>query len=217
MSGVYTVEQGDCLSSIAKAFGFSNWRTIYDHANNADFRQLRPNANVIYPGDEIFIPDLSRREEQRPTDARHTFALKRPKTWLRLLIRDGTQSPAPGCKYQLQVDGINHPDGVTDGNGMLIEEIPADAQSGLLTVWFDDEATHGHTWQILIGSLDPVDTMTGIQARLNNLGYTCGAVDGIIGPLTRSAVRSFQKDNHLTVDAIPGPITQAKLKELHGS
>jgi hypothetical protein len=34
----------------------SNWRTIYDHPSNADFKRKRPNPNLIFPGDRIFIP-----------------------------------------------------------------------------------------------------------------------------------------------------------------
>jgi N-acetylmuramoyl-L-alanine amidase len=67
-----------------------------------------------------------------------------------------------------------------------------------------------------IGHLDPVEETTGIQGRLNNLGFDCGEVDGIIGPQTEAAVRAFQDEHSLEADGIPGPKTQAKLKEVHG-
>jgi N-acetylmuramoyl-L-alanine amidase len=66
---MYTVVQGDCLSSIALQFGYADWRNIYNDAANAAFRQLRPNPNLIYPGDEIFIPDPEANVEEAPTDA----------------------------------------------------------------------------------------------------------------------------------------------------
>ena len=53
----YTVVAGDCLSSIAARHGFSNWRIVYDAPENADFRAKRPNPNVIYAGDVLFIPN----------------------------------------------------------------------------------------------------------------------------------------------------------------
>lgn len=216
MGEIYTVKQGDCLSSIAHTFGFADWRTIYNDPNNAEFRNVRPNPNVIYPGDIIYIPDKSVKNENRPTDKKHAFVVKLPKTWLRIVIRNGQQLPAVGCKYRLEIDSIPYPDSVLNGDGMLAVKIPADAKSGVLTVWFDDAASVGHTWSLQLGYLDPVEKMTGIQARLNNLGYSCGAVDGIIGPLTRASLRSFQEDHGLKVDGIPGPITQGKLKERHG-
>jgi N-acetylmuramoyl-L-alanine amidase len=218
MPGTYKVQQGDCLSSIAKAFGFCDWHTIYDDPANEDFRELRPNPNVIYPGDKLVIPDkLTKVEPNRPTDQRHSFVRKSPKTWLRIKVGDGEKAAAANCRYHLEVDGVPFPDDVTDGVGMVVAKIPADARSGILTVWFNKEATAGRRWTLKIGHLDPVETATGIQSRLNNLGYPCGRPDGIIGPLTQAAVRSFQEDNGLDVDGIAGPIVQGKLKELHGS
>lgn len=55
----YTVVRGDTLTKIANRRGFRNWRAIYDHPINAAFKRLRPNPNLIYPGDVIQIPDSS--------------------------------------------------------------------------------------------------------------------------------------------------------------
>ena len=66
-------------------------------------------------------------------------------------------------------------------------------------------------------ALPPVEHLTGVQARLNNLGFAAGPVDGIDGPRTKRAVRRFQKVFELLVDGIPGPRTQAALAEAHGS
>lgn len=52
----YTVRSGDTFVIIAENHGIPEWRTIYNHAENADFRLRRPNPNVIYPGDEMYIP-----------------------------------------------------------------------------------------------------------------------------------------------------------------
>ncbi len=216
MGMTYIVEQGDCLSSIADVFGFTDWRTIYDDSNNANFRNLRPNPNVIYPGDALYIPDKILKELSRPTDKLHKFVLKTSVTWLRIVVRDGKQIPAAGCRYHIEIDGHPFPDSTLGNDGLLQVLIPAGACSGLLTVWFDDKSPVGRSWELRLGHLDPVEEVTGIQARLNNLGYPSGGVDGIIGPLTQAAVRSFQEDNQLKVDGIPGPITQGKLKELHG-
>jgi len=71
----YFVQQGDCLSSIAKHFGFGDWRTIYEHPGNSAFRQLRPNPNLIFPNDELFIPELSPRQDPASTGAKHKFVL----------------------------------------------------------------------------------------------------------------------------------------------
>ena len=65
--------------------------------------------------------------------------------------------------------------------------------------------------------LPPVEHLRGVQARLNNLGYGAGPVDGIYGPKSKRAVTSFQKDYSLKVDGIPGPKTQGGLVDAHGS
>jgi|GEM_PF-2901953 len=52
----YTVVRGDSLNRIAQRHEVPNWNTIYSYADNADFRLLRPNPNLIHPGDQIVIP-----------------------------------------------------------------------------------------------------------------------------------------------------------------
>jgi N-acetylmuramoyl-L-alanine amidase len=58
MSTPYTVQPGDYLGKIARDQGYSTWQEIYYAPDNADFRQLRPNPNLIYPGD---VPDAAGR------------------------------------------------------------------------------------------------------------------------------------------------------------
>lgn len=55
------------------------------------------------------------------------------------------------------------------------------------------------------------DTMQ-IQKALAQAGYYQGTIDGIIGPKTRRAIRSFQEANGLKVDGKCGPLTWEKLK-----
>ena len=50
-----------------------------------------------------------------------------------------------------------------------------------------------------------------LQARLKELGYYTGAVDGDYGPATKAAVRRFQESNGLAADGISGPKTEAVL------
>lgn len=52
-----------------------------------------------------------------------------------------------------------------------------------------------------------------IQQKLKEHGFNPGPVDGILGPLTRRAVRAFQKDRGLVVDGIVGPHTLRELSK----
>ena len=42
-----------------------------------------------------------------------------------------------------------------------------------------------------------------LQQRLTRLGLDCGSVDGVFGPKTRAAIRSFQQSRGLPVDGTP--------------
>jgi peptidoglycan hydrolase-like protein with peptidoglycan-binding domain len=50
-----------------------------------------------------------------------------------------------------------------------------------------------------------------VQSSLNQIMNAKLAVDGISGPLTRAAIRSFQSSHGLTADGIVGPITEAAM------
>ncbi len=212
----YTVVQGDCLSLIALRHGFADWRTIYNHGSNAEFRRLRPNPNLIYPGDVIFIPDTDTRNESVGTDAWHEFKVQGQKTFARVRMLNEDLQALAGKKYRLEVSGLPPKEGTLGGDGLIEQEIAADTGDARLTVWLtDDTSRPGIIWDMRLGHLDPVDTPTGIQARLKNLGFDPGPIDGDIGPLTTAAIKGFQAKTGLTVDGIAGPITQGKLKELH--
>lgn len=49
------------------------------------------------------------------------------------------------------------------------------------------------------------------QEKLNELGYGAGAADGIIGPRTRGAIRTFQEQNHLPITGVLNAETYALL------
>ncbi len=67
------------------------------------------------------------------------------------------------------------------------------------------------------GTAPPSAWLTGVQYRLNALGFGAGPVDGIKGPKTTKAIRLFQTSYPpLKVDGIPGPRTQERLVEICG-
>lgn len=59
---------------------------------------------------------------------------------------------------------------------------------------------------------DLLGTAAGIQSRLAALGYEIGAIDGVMGRLTKDAIVHFQTDRGLTADGIVGPVTRIALR-----
>jgi hypothetical protein len=70
----YTVIPGDSLLGIAQKFGLKSWQTIYFAQENAGFRAKRPNPDVIFGGDVVFVPGGSPGPEP-PRKRKYTLAL----------------------------------------------------------------------------------------------------------------------------------------------
>ncbi len=210
----HIVEQGECLAGIAALYGFRNFRTIYDHPGNAALRTVRPDPNLLFPGDAVFIPEKTLREVSVPTTKRHRFQVSAPRRLLRIVLEGLDGKKVAGEPYELDIEGVVSR-GVTSGEGLIEHTIPRDAVNGSLT-------TARYSWPLRVAHLNPLaDTpdkgMAAIQARLRNMGYDPGPIDGINGPRTIDAVKTFQEDNPpLAVDGVCGPNTRALLLQLYG-
>jgi hypothetical protein len=210
----HTVQQGECVARIASSHGFADWKVVYDDPGNADFRKKRPDPNLIHPGDRLFIPDREVKEEVCDSGKNHRFVLVRAKKMLRLAVEDLAGERLAGAAYQLIVEGTTYA-GTTSGEGLVEQEVPSDAESGTLEVG-------SRIWPLKIGHLNPLEEtpdegVSGIQARLRNLGYDPGPVDGQLGRRTEAAIRAFQREHPpLEIDGICGPKTRAKLTQRHG-
>jgi hypothetical protein len=207
MAHNYTVKQGDSLTSIAFDFGF-RWEMLWNHPNNADLKNDRKDPHVIYPGDILYIPDRAPRFERRPTDAKHQFVRKSTPDKLRIQLLKDLQ-PRPNLPYTLVVDGKSS-GGTTDGNGLLEEWISPGAKSAKLVIDGCKEE-----YPVSLGYIDPIDTVSGLQGRLQNLGYYAGQVNGSMDDETREAVRAFQAAAGLP-EGDSDDATQAHLKSDYG-
>jgi peptidoglycan hydrolase-like protein with peptidoglycan-binding domain len=61
------------------------------------------------------------------------------------------------------------------------------------------------------GSTDPA--VRDLQAALTTLGFDPGAVDGVFGAKTESAVKAFQQSREITVDGVVGRVTWINIDE----
>jgi hypothetical protein len=213
MGVVHIVRQGECFSIIARRYGFQSYRTLYDHPDNAELKQERPNPNVLFPGDRVVIPDKETRTVNAATAKRHKFVVRTHEKVLRLRIEDHDGEPIAGAAYELAV-GTDTRKGSTDGDGRLEEKIPSG--TGIATLKVAER-----TLKLRLGAVNPMKGapdkgLSGVYARLRNLGYR-PFEEGEVGPRTRLAIAVFQADAQLPVNGKLDDATRAKLEKLHGS
>ncbi|GAC1457373.1 MAG: hypothetical protein PVSMB1_07140 [Gemmatimonadaceae bacterium] len=195
MGTVHQVQQGEYLALIARKYGFHDWRTIYDSPDNADLRKRRPNPNVLYPGDKVHIPDKRPKHVPAATGRAHRFKVKGPgRTMLRVVLKDEKGQVLGNVPCTLEVGGRKDKIKST-AQGVIEKKIPLGTKTAKLTL--DRWAI---TWDLEVGELDPVEdpvgkaaVISGVQARLNNLVFHCGAVDGVLVPETTAALGVFQR------------------------
>lgn len=204
----YTIEQGDHVSSLAEQFGFRDLKTIWDHPKNAALKNLRKDPHILFPGDQLFVPDKERKAVSKATTSLHTFKVKSKTLELKLLLEDVNGNPRANEECKLDIGGTVTTE-KTGADGTLTKKIPRTAKVGKLTL-------SGLEIPLLIGHLDPVEERSGQIARLANLGYEPGDVDAPDEERVRSAIEEFQCDEDLPVNGVCGPETQAKLKAVHG-
>ena len=201
------INSGHSIPSVAKDKGFF-WETLWNHPENADLKSKRKNPNILYKGDEVFVPEKELKEVSKPTEARHKFRRKgEPLKFQLQLMMMG--KPRKNEDYVLLVDG-EQIQGKTDDEGILKATIPGNARGGTIVLRGGKEE-----YPIRIGHLDPIDTVSGVKQRLNNLGFTCGTENDKLDQRTKAALQKFQTRHELKVTGEPDSATKAKLEELH--
>lgn len=212
MAENYQVKQGDCISSIAFEKGFFP-DTIWDHANNADLKNLRKNENALMPGDLVHIPDKRPKEASEPTNSVHKFRLKNAPAQLRIqFLKD--DKPQSGLPFTLIVDGkqLSKPGDRTDSRGFVTVSIPPNSKTGTLELLDGENATE---YQLQLGHLNPADETSGVKHRLSNLGFYDGPLDNSIDDEFKSALRDYQEHSGITVSGELDQKTRDQLRQKH--
>ena len=211
------VQRGECASSLAARFGLSSADVLWNLPENAKLAKQRENANVLMEGDKLAVPDDRVREESADTEQHHRFRRLQPNTRLRIALKDEVGEAMASMPYTLTIGELVL-EGQTDGDGMLDEEVPARAQVATLRLLLPEADAWAPeiVYELRLGHLDPVDEVSGAQARMRNLGYDCGPIDGLMGPLTRAGLRAFQADMHLKETRALDGATRARLAKEHG-
>src|SRR5262245_51106221 len=169
MARRHKVEAGECMSSIARLYGFSDAKTLYDHPENNSLKDKRKNPNLLAAGDEVFIPDVETKEISFQTDETIKIKLKIPKVNLVIVIKDEDEKAVANKPYKFS-GGLTL-SGNTDGNGKIEVPIKPDLEDCVLEVSIKDAPEPPRKFKLKIGDMDPSDTISGVQKRLRNLGF----------------------------------------------
>jgi hypothetical protein len=208
--GNYEVQQGDCIESIAYEHGLF-WETVWNHSDNLSLKNARKDPNVLREGDRVFIPDLRPKQEPGATDRRHKFKRKGVPSKLQIQLFDDQDKPRANVDYILSIDG-RLSRGKTTPDGWVRIPISPNAQAGALTL---EERGMQQRIDLSLGHVDPINTLSGVQHRLNNLGFACGQEDSLDEP-TEIAIRQFQAKHKLQETGQLDNMTRAKLQQEYG-
>src|SRR5262245_31217609 len=126
----YTIQNGECLASVAYEHGFLP-ETIWSAPENSDLRARRKNPYTLLPGDELTIPDKRLGVAECATEQRHRFLRKAVPAKLRIILRDKDDQPRKSLPYVATIQGASQEQkGETDDNGALELTIPPNAREG---------------------------------------------------------------------------------------
>ncbi|NOJ79503.1 peptidoglycan-binding protein [Myxococcus xanthus] len=210
----YVIQQGECLSTLAHLHGL-HADTVWDLPDNRDLKSRRKNKNILLPGDTVILPP--RQLALRDVEPSNAYRIRRKDASEQLRIRflDRKDRPRGGESYLIAIDGPNGTEertGKTDADGFVRESVSATTTEVRVTLGQDLER---ETFIFRAAHLDPLDTLSGVQGRLTNLGYPCDKDEGKLGALTRRALQDFQRDEGLPVTGEPDASTRAAIEEKH--
>lgn len=202
----HVTKQGETIASIALKYGFFP-DTLWNDPANAELKRIRQDPHVLLPGDVLVVPDKRLKKLGKSDKARHRFLRKGvPKILkLRLLSRG---EPLGNMEYRVDIDG-QLTKGRTDADGVLRHTVPLDARKAKLVL------ANGREYEILLGEMDPIDEVVGVQKRLANVGAYHGPFDGKMSDETVAALRSFQASQGLDVTGKADDATKNRLRELN--
>ncbi len=132
---------------------------------------------------------------------------------IRIALKDSSDNSYSNKKYEIHY-GLDTVSGNTNGEGLIEAELPANVHEAKLLVWLrGNDETPSYCTTIQFEQLEPENEPKGVQKRLQNLGFYNGAIDGEFGPMTREAIKNFQKKNNLPVTGTVNPEVSEKINE----
>jgi hypothetical protein len=197
---------------IAKEHGFESIQPIWEADDNAELRRRRVNPNTLAVGDIVVVPADDPKTEPRPTQQVNVFTVVADPTMLAVRLLDEADRPFADRPFVFNqaIPAEKGPSGrveprrtitaVTDAKGLVEVRLDRRSIEGELTLPAVPEdpikriaAKPEVRLRLIIGALDPANTIDGVRARLNNLGYFAGFTANDVEQLAW-AYEEFQAD-----------------------
>lgn len=214
----YVVKQGDYLTKLAHRHGFDA-ESVWAHPKNAELRAARRTPEVLAPGDVLYMPNAPREGLPFKPGVKNRYKARVPKVEVTLCFKDGS---APLADEPYEVRGLTaaHGDedapaalGRTDAEGRVTLHVPLTVRE--VTVTFPHRNV---VYPVRIGDMDPETEMSGVQKRLQNLGFLSPDPDPEVdlGELIRGAIAAFKKSHGLGESGELDAATRDALLNAHG-
>ncbi len=205
----FVCQSGDHLEAIAHRFGVTA-DAIRNEPSNAKLAKKRGDMSMLAAGDVLYIPARERTFAAASVGSSNKFVAQVPKVQLHLNLADGESKHA---NVPFTVDGAGpQMKGTTDGDGHVNIAVPVTVKSIRLTL-----SDTGHTFDVSVGGLDPIEETSGVQMRLQHLGFYGGPINGDLSDHTRAGIRAFQTSQKMDATGEPDDATLDALKKAHGS
>ena len=90
MTILHKVTPGESAEFVAWEHGHEDFKTVWNHDDNAKLRERRPDPNILMPGDKLAMPETKPRVYTLATGQRHRIVVNIPRKELRFASA-GTQ------------------------------------------------------------------------------------------------------------------------------
>ena len=206
-----TVREGESIETIAYRFGHY-WETLWLHPDNRQLSEERLTPDTLVPKDQVVVPERVTRTVKRQAGRIHRFRYKGVPSVLKLIIED-EGVPRSGLPYKVFADGKLH-EGMTAEDGSIECYVMPDAKQASVTLGAGDQTRF---LTLKLRSLEPINTLTGVQSRLRALGYQNVQPNSTLDKATLDAIRSFKEAHGLpTTSQIDDAPFRAQLLEEYG-
>jgi hypothetical protein len=203
----HTVKPGEHISGIAQAYGFDDYKDVWNHSENADLQNQRPDPHVLQPGDLVYVPEAKDQPAAKPTGAQHTFTVKRSPLKLRLRLLDLRAKAISRAQVTVAGSALT-----TDGAGVLEAAVDKTVKDAPLDVPSSPEV------DLAVGDLNASDDTSdaGYKARLYNLGFLWNPTIDDADDEMLIALQDFQAQYQLPVTGQLDEVTKAQLLQVYG-